>query len=222
MTLLKYLHDRSLDDAATVLSVGEYRGQPYAILDQTIFHRAGGGQLGDRGCIGDAIVTDVILNRDTGETLHLLAHQTLSINARVRVRVDPEWRHLNSRCHTAGHLIAGLVEQDLPDLRATKGHHWPGECRVEFAIEQNCAKANAVTISARIRERFAEVILENRPIVTLVHPDGMRYIQILGLPPVPCGGTHVESTAQLHAVGIKGVKVKNESLKISYEVTQDF
>lgn len=45
--------------------------------------------------------------------------------------VNQERRLLNSRYHTAGHLLGNIVELEYPSLKAIKGHAFPGEA-VEF------------------------------------------------------------------------------------------
>ena len=100
---------------------------------ETLFHPQGGGQKADRGTIGGRAVTHVA-HADGGEVNHYLdSTDGLSVGDAVEIAVDAEWRQLNARWHTAGHLIAAVVEKLFPTLQGVAGHHWPGEGRVEFA-----------------------------------------------------------------------------------------
>src|ERR1700680_2948816 len=73
----------------------------------------------------------------------------------VTIEVDEAWRRLNAAYHTAGHLVACVVETLQPSLRAIAGHQWPGEGRVEFSGVVPANTLSAETINARLAENLA-------------------------------------------------------------------
>jgi alanyl-tRNA synthetase len=44
-------------------------------------------------------------------------------------------------------------------------------------------------------------------------------MQIGEYAPVPCGGTHVATLAEIDGISIRKISTKNDRTKISYEVT---
>lgn len=137
------------------------------------------------------------------------------VGQEVDISIDCEWRLMCSRLHTAGHLIAGVIEEAYPELRAIAGHHWPGESRVEF--EGDCDVPELGFLSA-VNSRLAKVIAEN----LLVHAqcaEGVgRLVQVGQYTPVPCGGTHVRATGELGNVQIVSARNKKGKFRVSYEV----
>ena len=102
-------------------------GRPFVRLSETLFHPQGGGQKADRGTVGGRAVTHVA-HADGGEVNHYLdSTDGLSDGDGVEMVVEAEWRQLNARWHTAGHLIAAVVEKLFPAVQGVAGHHWPGD-----------------------------------------------------------------------------------------------
>ncbi|MGE3853469.1 MAG: alanyl-tRNA editing protein [Planctomycetota bacterium] len=188
-------------------------------LDRTIFHPQGGGQKADRGTIGSAEVVGVS-NAPDGDVDHIVAGDTapLAVGDEVALRVDEPWRSTNARYHSAGHLIAALVEARFPSCHATSGHHWPGEARVEFDIAKDSPAPDATAIQAALEPDLVTAINENLPVRVVGDPFTARAVQIAEHAPVPCGGTHVPAVGALGAVSISRVRIKSGKLRVSYGV----
>jgi len=214
MTRKVYLEQcERLELQATVVSILEEQGTESVVLDQTVFHPQGGGQKGDRGSIGDVQVTDT-RHGEGGEVLHIVpSAATLREGQVVQLMVDPAWRRLNSRLHSGGHLIAALVEQSLPGLRATSGHHWPGEARVAF---EGSVQHDVESLVDDLNEAIRAALMRDEPIRVLGDPQVSRQIQVGGFAPVGCGGTHVASLAALESLRITRVSKKGGALRVSY------
>jgi Ser-tRNA(Ala) deacylase AlaX len=70
-----------------------------------------------------------------------------------------------------------------------------------------------------IEEALEAARSRNLPIKVVGDPFSSRAIQIGDfLPAVPCGGTHVESAAEIGRVGVRGIKFKSGQLRIGYSV----
>jgi Ser-tRNA(Ala) deacylase AlaX len=80
------------------------------ILEETIFHPQGGGQPSDVGIIENEEIIFKVEKASTvdGHVEHLgefSGDSTFKINDKVKLKVDKESRDLNTRLHSAGHLI---------------------------------------------------------------------------------------------------------------------
>lgn len=95
---------------ARVLSCGEEKngGGYRVVLDRTAFFPEGGGQFGDIGWLGDAVV------RDTQEKAGVIYHftdQPLTAGQQVEGRIDFEERFVRMQQHTGEHILSGVVHR---------------------------------------------------------------------------------------------------------------
>jgi Ser-tRNA(Ala) deacylase AlaX len=194
-----------------VVRVGEEKGTPFAVLDDTILYPAGGGQPSDRGWLGDVAVTHV--ERVKGNLRHYLE---------IPVDVGPDqlsldWarRYDHMQQHTAQHLLTSLALRRFD--WTTRSFHIGPECSdIELAVEPPSqanlnaledAVAEVVVVGAPIRafrvspQEMAQLRVRSRGL-----PDGhrgdIRLVEIEGVDLNTCGGTHVASTAEVEAVKI--------------------
>jgi alanyl-tRNA synthetase len=213
MTIKDYLFDCSLTSSAVITAIGEDGGLPWVQLDCTIFHPQGGGQKADRGIIQDIAVTQVVYSGNN-VSHYLETTENLHVGQPVSLNVDSDWRLANSQLHTAGHLIAALLESPFPNLKPVSAHHWPGESRVEFTGDN---LPTSETIRNFLVAALKQAIQEDLPVVTLGSPTTVRSIKIGMFGAVPCGGTHLKTLGQLHDINLTGIKIKKGKLRISYE-----
>lgn len=212
MVYKHYLFESALGGSAVITEVigGE---RPFVRLNQTWFHPQGGGQKADRGTIAGKAVVNV--THDDGEINHyLLDTDGLYVGQEVLIIVDAEWRDANARLHTGGHLIAALAEEAFPTLRASGGHHWPGEARVEFTGDDLPDPNEVLRV---LGSKLDQAVTDDLPVQVLFE-DASRSIKIGGHAPVPCGGTHAVSTGRLNGIALTKVKVKGGKLRVSYQV----
>lgn len=212
MTVKCYLLNSEITGKARIANI--QNGEKTIIrLDRTWFHPQGGGQKSDRGTIGSVPVLHV--SHNNGEIDHYVETIALfSVGQEVEIVVDREWRLLNAKYHTAGHLIAALIEDHFPKLQAISGHHWASEARVEFVGN----RPDAEQVKDFLPTALAEAIAKNLPVRICGNPLNDRSIAIGDYPAVPCGGTHVEWLGILGKVEIAKVKVQQGKLRISYRV----
>ncbi|MBS1155486.1 MAG: hypothetical protein H6R07_1410 [Proteobacteria bacterium] len=181
-------------------------------LDRTIFHPQGGGQKADKGLIGSAVVTHVTHNADCVDH-QVESAEGLAVGDTVQIKLDEDWRRLNAVYHTAGHLLAAVVEAIYPGLHAVSGHQWPGEGRVEFSGNTPATQISAEEIHARLTADLAQslsVTIESDPFQT-------RTIRIGDYPAIPCGGTHVGQLGEIASILVTGIKAKSGRIRISFE-----
>ncbi len=239
-TDLKYLNDTYVDtDEGVVQRVGRDDRGPYIVLNQTIFYPQGGGQPSDVGSIqSDQLVINVsFVGFSDGQVLHYISEEPPGIDELVGrscgLRLDRSRRMRHARLHTAGHLIAGVIDAQRGSMRAAKGFHFEEGPYVEFEGEpEGDAESLLVTLQAKI-----DTLIGENPRVTasmvsydelkqrcwsvppsLPQDKPLRTITIHQLDPVPCGGTHVGSLSELGTVSVLKMKKRKSATKISYRV----
>jgi alanyl-tRNA synthetase len=213
MVTKTYLRSNQLNLTTTVTDIGNDDKGKWVRLEETLFHPQGGGQQADKGFINDSPVVHVSHTID-GEVNHYVDEKTpLAIGDSAFISINEEVRALNTKLHTAGHFIAAVIEENFPELHAVGGHHWPGESRVEF-------EGNAITqdVVPFLEKEISKGIKDDLPIDVEGNPFSSRKIKIWHYTSVPCGGTHLTSTAQLEGLKITKSKSNKGRLRISYEI----
>ena len=143
---------------------------------------------------------------------------------RVELRIDPEFRFQCARYHSAGHLLADIVEKTFPVV-AAKGNHFPNQASVTFAFsDDNNSCFNSLREDTKIREntikdlqeKFDAKVNQATP-VSISASDQLRKISI-GDREMPCGGTHVKNTAGLFGTKIFEItpEKKPPGFKVKY------
>ncbi|KAI7182574.1 hypothetical protein KC316_g7398 [Hortaea werneckii] len=225
----------------------------YALeTNETIFYAQGGGQPFDTGYIETAnhgdkrskFIVEAVRNASEGRILHFGHFEpptTVNLEAgdTVDQHIDGAKRDLNSRIHTAGHLIALSIRhlaQQEPDLTVTelKAQHYPETSFVEFqgsidskfkeAIQKQSTQyvgdALPVKLAWYLPDELnsqAVITAEGMPIVA--GADGkVRVVDIVGAGAYPCGGTHVPDTSRVGEIVVKGIKRQKGNSKVSYAV----
>jgi Ser-tRNA(Ala) deacylase AlaX len=242
-THLKYLNDTYADqDTGTVLRTGRDERGAYIVLDQTIFYPQGGGQPTDTGFMqaGTAVMNVTFVGFSDGEVLHYIAEEPAQIDTLVgqvcALQVDKQRRLHHAKLHTAGHVIAGIIDARRGSMRAIKGFHFDDGPYVEFEGKQD---GEAESFLATLQTQIDTLINEN-PAVTAAMltydelkqrcwniPSNMpadkplRTVTIGQLDASPCGGTHVASLAEIETLSLLKIKSKKGNTKISYRVGSD-
>ncbi|KAI7548760.1 hypothetical protein KC331_g4215 [Hortaea werneckii] len=226
----------------------------YAVeTNETIFYAQGGGQPFDTGYIETAnhedkrfkFIVEAVRNASEGRILHFGHFEdpttiiNLTVGDIIEQHIDSARRDLNSRIHTAGHLIALSIRhlaQQEPDLTVTelKAQHYPETSFVEFqgsidgkfkeAIQSQSTQYVKDALSVKLAwylpnelASHAVITAEGMPIVA--GADGkVRVVDIVGAGAYPCGGTHVPDTSRVGEIVVKGIKRQKGNSKVSYAV----
>lgn len=234
-TIKSYYNDTyCFTGEAQIIGNGTDERGAFITLNSTIFYPQGGGQPSDKGIIivgEQAIhVTTVKINGD--EIRHYVDREYSDIVGKNAVlKIDGESRIMNAKSHTAGHLLSNIVEQMYPNYRAIKGHHFPGECYVEFSSISGLAQElDLNALNAKINELIASDIkteIRNSSYEDLktLCPDlpyeipvakDVRIMRIGDFPYQPCGGTHIKSISELNGLHATKQKAKARKIKINY------
>jgi misacylated tRNA(Ala) deacylase len=222
--------------SATVLGIetlGEGDNARRAVLlDRTVFYPQGGGQAGDAGVLVpiNGPSSGAITLADTrkhplhdGVVAHLLApgsdEAALLPGAQVTARIDTTRREAHRRFHTATHLLCALVPHPVDGCSITAGY-----ARLDFHMNEPLDKellsagiARLVAEAHPVRHRWiSEQELDANPglvrSMSVQPPRGqgrVRVLEIEGVDLQPCGGTHVDNTAQIGRVVVTKIEKKS-------------
>ena len=177
------------------------------ILQSTIFHPQGGGQPFDTGWLGEATVLRV--TQEVDRVVHYVDRPLEP--GPITARVDEQRRMLNTRLHSAGHLI-GNVGETLGWM-PIKAHHWPGEGKITFIRGEAAQAMDAEAIQQQVNQWIAADYPRHMNL-----EDGTREVGFGELPAYACGGTHVQALSELGQVTILTLSEKKGALSVRYEL----
>jgi len=192
-------------------------------LDRTVFYAMGGGQPGDTGTIDwDGGSVDVVDTRygEGGAIRHLVAEgATLpAVGSTVTAKLDWDRRYRHMRMHTAMHLLGSILQYGVTggNISATKS-------RLDFDMEDTVDKeqvnaaldalvaADHPVICRWITDEELDAQPELVRTMSVQPPRGVgkvRLLEIEGVDLQPCGGTHLNSTAEVGKVRVGKVEKK--------------
>ena len=216
------------------------------IVDQTVCHPQGGGQPFDTGFIygNDSTVfqiNDARMDRDTECIRHIgkFINGHFKIGDEVKIEIDKDKRLLYCRLHTAGHLIDAALHLIGYDWEPTKGYHFPNGPYVEY---KGCLDQSEIELlKCKLQKKAMDLIDENVQIriqLDVSQDDAnkicgdldpiyqsspsLRLVSIGDYFTCPCGGTHVESLAQLKSITIPKIKLQKSKgiIQVRYDVVR--
>ncbi|CAK9145563.1 unnamed protein product [Ilex paraguariensis] len=248
-TKLEYYDDMwKFQSTSTLLSdfQGE-DGRRALILESTIFHPQGGGQPSDTGFITNShfkfIVQDVrskegivfhygfVENSENG-----VLESELEKVVEVSLNVDEPRRKLNSRLHSAGHLLDVCMRNvGLGHLEQGKGYHFPDGPFVEYkgTVPQNELQSKQKELELRANDlisgggKISAAILPYDEACKLCGgclPDYIpkestpRILKLGNNPGCPCGGTHVSDISEIMSMKVSQMRTKKGLTKVFYNV----
>ena len=193
---------------ARVLKCTEKDGRYFTELDRTAFFPEGGGQPGDRGFVGEAVV------KDTHETDGCILHETdrpLKEGQKVCGILDWHFRYSNMQNHGGEHIVSGLIHQKYGYDNV--GFHMGSE---EITIDIN-GELTWEQVMA-VEEEANRAVLENVPIQTTIPTaealrtldyrskkaleGDVRIVEIPGYDRCACCDTHVLRAGEIHLIKI--------------------
>ncbi|HSW78049.1 MAG TPA: alanine--tRNA ligase-related protein [Candidatus Chromulinivoraceae bacterium] len=210
-------------------------------LDKTCFYPRGGEQDWDKGIITNEsspatfAVHEVRLD-ENAVVHHIGVYQSgeLKSGDTVHCSVDANRREINTRLHSAGHLVDMAVDHLGLSWIAGKGAHYPHMSFVEYdavitpkeaeIIQKDIERVanKLIAKGSRNEIRFmpfsamhtvCKHVPENIP--TTKPARVVLYDEAFG---IPCGGTHVKDVHDIGRITISKVKSKKGITKVSYTV----
>jgi alanyl-tRNA synthetase len=191
-----------------------------AYLDRTAFYPTSGGQLFDRGWLGEAEVVDVV---DEGERIaHLLASPIGE--ARVRGRIDWARRFDHMQQHTGQHLLSAVIAE-LFGCQTVGVHFGRDSATLDLDIgalshEQIVAaetRANQVAVENRsVRVSFEDASAAGVLRKPTEREGSLRIVSIDQLDRSACGGTHVGATGEIGCILIRKVERVKQQVRLEF------
>jgi alanyl-tRNA synthetase/misacylated tRNA(Ala) deacylase len=200
------------------------QGEGGVILDRTVCYPLGGGQAGDSGwLVADTQrwrISDTRKSKEQpGAIVHLVEGELPAVGTALRVELDADRRQALRRFHTATHLLCALLPYPVDGCSITET-----SARLDFHTDQGFDKAAIQAGLARlvaeahaVRMRWiSEAELDANPglvrSMSVQPPRGLgrvRVIDIEGVDLQPCGGTHVDNTADIGTVVVSKIEKKS-------------
>lgn len=200
-------------------------------LSQTAFYATSGGQPGDSGKLiiaNDALPVTIAKKGDNpSDIVHVLPEGCAlpAIGTKVTGMIDWETRHKHMRMHTLLHLVCALVDAQITGCQI-------GAEKSRIDLNLAAGAIDKESLSAALNK----LITEDHPIATRwiadaeleANPDLVRSMSVK--PPIgfgqvrlvqighddrvidlqPCGGTHVQSTAEIGSVAVAKIENKGK------------
>lgn len=224
MSTLLFRENAYATDCAAVVTVVDERGIQ---LDRTVFYPASGGQPGDSGVLrselGDIPITSTSKGDGPETVIHvpLPGMRTPVPGEAVTAAIDWSRRYRFMRFHTALHLLCSIVPGGV-----TGGSIGEDKARLDFDV------ATESLDKAAIQTRLNALIAAAHPVTTrwiadaelaaqpeLVRtmsvkpPSGQGRVRLLDIESVdlqPCGGTHVQNTAEIGRITVTKIENKGK------------
>lgn len=133
------------------------------------------------------------------------------------MEIDWVRRYRLMRLHFAAELILELITQKL-GLEKIGAHIAETKARIDFVFDKNIS-----FIFEDILSEYNAIITKNELIETDFSDENTqrRFWKIDGLAQVPCGGTHVRSTAEVGFITLKRVNIGSSKERIEISLVDD-
>jgi Ser-tRNA(Ala) deacylase AlaX len=236
MTEMLYMQpDAPLEYETTVLEMPD---SGTVILPVTAFYPQGGGQPSDQGMLTGAhgqFRVDKVQNIEG--TVHLLGEiteGTLKPGDTVQCIVDTERRQVNTRIHSAGHVLDMAVKNLGYTWVPGKGYHFPDSPYVEYVgelpenieelralIEKEANNLISQDLSVNIEFMDRPEMEKRLPFVPEYLPTNRpARVVFMGEIGIPCGGTHVKHLKEIGKMEVTKLKLKSGNIRVGYQVRE--
>ncbi len=211
-------------DANITGRVGLSDGRKGVLLDKTYFYPTGGGQDHDTGTLGDAHVTDVIVD-DEGNVVHVVDREPAGTH--VPARIDGARRFAFMQHHSGQHLLSQAFDREL-GLETVSAHI---SIDSPATIDLQAADVSDDQV-ARVERAANGVIYQDLPIKSYFVPEGqiaavplrrapkvkgvVRIVEIESYDYSACGGTHCTSTGMIGIVKVLKWERRGDKVRIHF------
>ena len=215
---------REFDARVVSCEAALHAGKPAweAVLDCTVFYPTSGGQPHDVGKLADGNVVDVLDEEE--EIVHVVDREVQP--GTVHGCIDWKRRFDHMQQHTGQHLLSAMFQERFG--RPTVSFHLGEEtCTIDLrgaepteeilegaerAANQVIAEDRSVTVRYGTAKQLAELGVRKE-----VEREGiLRAMEIEGADLQPCGGTHVQRTAQIGVILVRRCSKIRQDWRIEF------
>ena len=196
-------------------------GEVEIVLNRTPFYAEGGGQLADGGTITLDNGTEILIEDVQCPVPGLYVHRGTLIRGSVQIdqdvfaRIDQQRRKAISRAHTATHMVHKAFREALGESATQAGsENAPGRFRFDFPATGSVSAAVLNDVESRVNSLLIENLAvsaqemsqkEAKEIGAMAlfgekYGDVVRVVSVGDWARELCGGTHVQSSAELGLV----------------------
>lgn len=172
------------------------------LFDETIAYSFAGGQESDKAFInGLAIIDSRIDSQIDGHLIYYTLPEGHGLLKGDEVTMTIDWprRYRLMRLHFAAELVLEIVTQKF-NLEKIGAHIAETKARIDFISDTNIS-----SLFEALLDQYNQIIKDDKVIQTGYSDvaNQRRFWKIDGFAQVPCGGTHVKSTAEVGFVTLK-------------------
>lgn len=186
------------------------------LLEDTIAFSFSGGQESDKTTINGLAVADSVKK---GLLIYYTLEEGHGLCPGDMVSMEIDWprRYRLMRLHFAAELILEIVTRKL-GLQKIGAHIGESKARIDFVCDKNISP-----YFEEILAEYNEIIKRDEIIQTGFSDEASqrRFWKIEGFAEVPCGGTHVKSTAEVGFVKLKRVNIGSGKERIEISLVDD-
>ncbi len=189
------------------------------VLDETPFYAFSGGQLCDKGKLGESNVLDVI-KMPNGQHLHILDEHDFVVGDIIMSSVDKENRDLTRKNHSSAHLLQAALQNVLGSHVHQQGSQVGRDyCRFDFNNYQSLTDEEILKVEDLVNQYIKEAHLVNTQVLKLEdakklgamalfddkYGDTVRVVD-MEVSKEFCAGTHVANTSEIEAFAINSIE----------------
>lgn len=186
------------------------------LFDETISFSFSGGQESDKTIINGM---SVLNSEIEGNLIYYILPEGhgLSVGDQVTMEIDWPRRYRLMRLHFSAELVLELITRKL-GIEKIGAHIAETKARIDFFYDKNIS-----SVLESLLIEYKKIIDQDLPIKTGFSDteNQRRYWEIEGFSKVPCGGTHVKSTAEVGYVTLKRVNIGAGKERIEIKLVDD-
>ncbi len=181
------------------------------ILDQTPFYAESGGQISDKGYIGNNKVIEVS-KLANGQHIHTIEITTpITVGEKILAQVNSEFRANITKNHSVTHLLHLALRNELGNTVTQQGSYQDDrKTRFDYSTLEALSEEQLLTIQNEVNDNIQnnyEVEIKEMPIdeakskgaVALFGEKYGDIVRVVEMGPSIelCGGTHVKNTSEI-------------------------
>jgi Ser-tRNA(Ala) deacylase AlaX len=186
------------------------------LFEETIAFSFSGGQESDKAYVNGLAITNSEID---GNFIYYTLPEGHGLTPGDIVTMEIDWhrRYKLMRLHFAAELILELVTRKLGNEKIG-AHISENKSRIDFIYDKNIS-----FILESILTEYNEIIARDQPIKTGFSnvENQRRFWEIEGFCKVPCGGTHVKSTAEVGYITLKRINIGGGKERIEIKLVDD-